>query len=320
MNIPQTLLSIPPVTRVTLLLVPVLSFVSYYQIQLSNGTNNATPIFTVTPSASIPYIWSFITAGWVESNIVSLVTNVVILAFAGIYFEQAWGRREFTKFIFIVPTAAYILVFFFLFLEYAVGLNTSYLYLQANGLGALLTAFLIAFKQIIPEHTLKIASGAVSVRVKHLPSTLLLLITILFIIRLIHVNFFIILSGAVTSWIYLRFYKQQDGNIRGDRSEAFSFVSFWPDFMHPILKPFSSALYAVCIRLKIVPKNPQDGALPTHTRHGAAAAGTGTAGMSTDISDAERRRALALKALDMHLSQAPSVSSSSSRPSTPAPN
>jgi hypothetical protein len=36
--------------------------------------------------------------------------------------------------------------------------------------------------------------------------------------------------GLFISWIYTRFLKVQDG-IRGDRSETFSFASFFPEFI-----------------------------------------------------------------------------------------
>jgi hypothetical protein len=36
-------------------------------------------------------------------------------------------------------------------------------------------------------------------------------------------------TGIFSSWIYLRFYKKADSLHRGDRSETFSFASFFPD-------------------------------------------------------------------------------------------
>ncbi|KAJ3045788.1 hypothetical protein HK097_001133 [Rhizophlyctis rosea] len=308
------LFSTPPTTRALVLLVFVLSI-----LRLVVGRFGYGEYLTVTPYNSIPCIWTFVTAGWIETGFYSFLVNIVVLTFAGRYFEQAWGQREYTKFILIVPTISYFLTFFMQFIEYAINMNTTYLVDQANGLGALLTGFLIAFKQIIPEHSLKVASGAISVRVKHLPSLLLITTTFLFIIRVIHTQFFIILAGAATSWVYLRFYRVQEG-IRGDRSEAFAFLSFWPEGLHPILKPISNSLYAIFVKLRIVP-NSGDGALPTHSRSGAggggAGQGAGAAGLTTEISDAERRRALALKALNQHLSQASATPATSSATATP---
>ena len=38
------------------------------------------------------------------------------------------------------------------------------------------------------------------------------------------------LYGFIISWTYLRFVKEQNG-VRGDRSEEFSFVSFFPEIL-----------------------------------------------------------------------------------------
>jgi membrane associated rhomboid family serine protease len=53
---------------------------------------------------------------------------------------------------------------------------------------------------------------------------------VLFLIGLIHVAFYQALFGLLVSWIYIRFYKVQDG-IRGDRSETFAFASFFPQVL-----------------------------------------------------------------------------------------
>jgi hypothetical protein len=36
--------------------------------------------------------------------------------------------------------------------------------------------------------------------------------------------------GWVIGWVYIRFFKYQDG-IQGDRSEAFAIVTFFPEFL-----------------------------------------------------------------------------------------
>ena len=44
--------------------------------------------------------------------------------------------------------------------------------------------------------------------------------------------FILIQFGWLVSWFYLRFVKQNDGvDFRGDRSETFSFASWFPPFL-----------------------------------------------------------------------------------------
>lgn len=53
----------------------------------------------------------------------------------------------------------------------------------------------------------------------------------------------------------MRFYKFHDG-VRGDRSEAFSFASFFPDSLSLYLKPLSTSVYRLLVSLHLLPTLP----------------------------------------------------------------
>jgi hypothetical protein len=118
-------------------------------------------------------------------------------------------------------------------------LLTTRSFVRILGFTPLFAGFVIAFKQMVPEHRI-ILGGILTLRTKHVPS---LIIFALGFVTLISVSispwtdwgwdFFNILwvqyaCGSLSAWAYLRFYQIRDG-IRGDRSETFSFVSFFPD-------------------------------------------------------------------------------------------
>ncbi|KAF9994641.1 hypothetical protein BGZ79_000566 [Entomortierella chlamydospora] len=112
----------------------------------------------------------------------------------------------------------------------------------------------------------------------------------------------------VTLWGVLSI-RVKDG-IRGDRSETFSFASFFPELIQPPVKAFSNFCFGTLVKLHICSptgyggsfqydlENPQmTGMGHTFTRPGSLRA------------EAERRRALALKALDMRLHAAAGINS-----------
>lgn len=126
--------------------------------------------------------------------------------------------------------------------------------------------------------------------------------------------------GWVIGWIYIRFFKYQDG-IRGDHSEAFALVTFFPEFLHPILRPVTNIVYGIFVRLGVCTPGSRSYAYDLESQSGIRSVSPlpGSA-----RAEAERRRALALKALDMRLSTkqpaAGAAASSSSTPTSSAPN
>lgn len=127
----------------------------------------------------------------------------------------------------------------------------------------------------------------------------------------------------MTSWTYLRFYKYQpdltsastgQGQLRGDASETFAFACFWPDMVQPPVIAIADGVYNALVALRIcTPFSAEDietsneqasargqGGLPSLLNQG------GRRGENSRSDEAERRRAIALKALDQRLHEATS--------------
>lgn len=58
-------------------------------------------------------------------------------------------------------------------------------------------------------------------------------------------------SGLIVSWIYLRFY-QRHPNGRGDSSESFTFASFFPNVMQPVISMLVNPVYLCCLKVGCV--------------------------------------------------------------------
>ena len=191
-----------------------------------------------------------------------------------------------------------------------------------QGSVALQGAFLVAFKQLVPEHTVTILKGLVKIRVKHFPAIFLAANTISGLILGTDSALILAWAGFLTSWTYLRFYKKQvdlagtstgGSTISGDASETFAFAYFWPDVIQPPIAAISDRVYNALVAIHfLTPFSAEDvatsnvqatargeGGLPSLLNPGGRRGGGGG-----KREEAERRRALALKALDQRLQAA----------------
>ncbi len=176
----------------------------------------------------------------------------------------------------------------------------------------------MAFKQLVPEHTVTILKGIIKIRVKHFVSIFLVANTLSGIVLGTDTALVLAWLGFFISWIYLRFYKRQPdlssastggSGIKGDASETFAFAYFWPDAVQPPIAAVADGVYNALVALRIcTPFSAEDvessneqatsrseGGLPSLLNQGGRKGGIGKR------EEAERRRALALKALDQRL-------------------
>ncbi|KAL4977477.1 eukaryotic integral membrane protein-domain-containing protein [Aspergillus desertorum] len=366
-------INISPATRVCLIALITLSFLyniaRWRQLDTTPGTPTVSPpvpYLTLVPSQFMFYPWTLLTATFVEQNIFTVLLNLATLFYGGKYLERAWGSREFTKFIVtiaLVPNA--VMVPCYLFLAAINGGASSTpgsgyaLFSSSSSNEACATActfpadsalssatqicggisiqasFLVAFKQLVPEHTVTIFKGLVKMRVKHFPAVFLLLNTLSGILLGTHVAAALAWFGLITSWTYLRFFKRQpdltgtstDGlGIKGDASETFAFKCFFPDAIQPPIGFVADTIYSFLVSLKIcTPFSAEEVASGNQQ-----ALARGEAGLPSLLSnrsgrsmakreEAERRRAVALKALDQRL-QAAVAARAHPGPSAPSPN
>lgn len=135
-------------------------------------------------------------------------------------------------------------------------------------------------------------------------------------------SFFLAIFGFLSSWTYLRFYKtvfpdldsSQPSSLRGDASETFAFAEFFPGPVKPVVAAASNRIFDVLVAMRICAPFSQDTVSATTTRGSIQMQRTvpGTA-----RAEAERRRALALRALDQRL-QAASAGAAKPGPAAPA--
>ncbi|KAI0296257.1 eukaryotic integral membrane protein-domain-containing protein [Russula brevipes] len=297
----QLIASIPPVTRFFTAATASLSLF-YLYLQWKNEAPYPIPYLTLVPGSSLFYPWTFFTSVFVETTIYELIFTLIRL----------WGAVETIKFILVTVTFSNIIAFGLNWIEYAVLRNASlFLYgMEYHGQMALQIGALVAFTQIIPEHQVQLF-GIFRARVKTLPMAYVTLSTVMCILAF-QCPFILVQFGWLVSWIWLRFYKKNTsdtlsgGPTYGDRSETFALVNSFPPFLHTPISFLANTIYKYASRFHLIPSAGAD-LEANHSQPGSARA------------EAERRRAMALKALDQRLANpANTTAAQPSRPQPPA--
>ncbi|KAG9070059.1 hypothetical protein KI688_009389 [Linnemannia hyalina] len=249
---------------------------------------------------SAPFrFWTFATASFFERNIIMYAINTFILLGCGKYLERAWGSRELFKYLSITSVGTMLGIYFTCVFEYVVRSNDALLYdTQAYGLTGVVAGFLIGFKQLVPEHLVTVW-GVFSIR--SLPLLFAIVMFLGAFVTHTQIELLMAIYGLFISWIYTRFLKVQDG-IRGDRSETFSFASFFPEFIQPPVKAVSNFFFGILVKLQICSPTGYGGSFQYDLENPQMAGMGHTFTQPGSLrAEAERRRALALKALDMRL-------------------
>ncbi|VVT48997.1 uncharacterized protein SAPINGB_P002053 [Magnusiomyces paraingens] len=385
-------LMIPPVTKVTLLLLVLFSLVvCLFRLNIYNRllaiaegpqvqpetdsrpvpkpskpvyADISIPFLTLVPGLSVFYPWVLITTTYVETTILGFLATGATLLYGGRYCERVWNSKELARFLLIVGVSSNVAAWATAIFEYALvsatvaeknadNSNTStpvgkefYLLQPINGGIAFQLAFLVALKQLVPEHSIVLFRGLFTIKVKHLVFPTLVLYTLIGIVYFRDLPFISqVWAGFFASWIYLRFLrytyvdpvlptttaatsndsgvsiKSAPGKIRirGDASEVFSLANFfYPALLRDLIQSLATVVFRTLVAIKICTPFAQDeveqGNLRASIRttgNTAASAGGNGAGPSSAAGprsaaeiEADRRRALALKALDEKLKTA----------------
>ena len=144
-------------------------------------------------------------------------------------------------------------------------------------------------------------------------------------------SFFLAIFGFLTSWTYLRFYKtvfpdldvSQPASQRGDASETFAFAEFFPRPVKPLVAGVSARVFDVLVAMRLC--TPFSAADVSAARDGGGGSGgNGNSFLPRGVpgsarAEAERRRALALKALDQRLHAATANAAARAQQAPPPP-
>ncbi|ERN15955.1 rhomboid-like protein 19 [Amborella trichopoda] len=196
------------------------------------------------PAKTIPFAWNLMTAGYIEQSIYGLVFNTLGLLFIGKLLEPIWGSREFLKFIIVVNFLTSVCAFVTTIALYYITTQERFLYTPLSGFHGVLAGFFVGIKQIIPDHEL---ITFISLKAKWMPSLLILTSIVITFLTSESASYLpFLIFGTYMSWLYLRYLqKNPETNWKGDPSDEFAFLTFFPEFLRPVIDPVGS----VCERL-----------------------------------------------------------------------
>ncbi|KAJ2053303.1 hypothetical protein GGI03_007101 [Coemansia sp. RSA 2337] len=269
------------------------------------------------PGFIASYPWTIMTSTFVETNLVFLLCGLAGLVAIGSFLERQWGGRSFALFVLVTTMVPALTAAVVSIALYAVrgSAHSSILYAtHVGGLAGLVSAFTVGLKQLMPEYSVKLFGGALSFRMNDLPGVYTLVAPIMFTLLGDLGSVLLVNIGFLEAFVYLRFYRRE-GSLYGDRSEAFAFTTFFPEFVQPLIARLSNALYGAAVACKLITSD--EGYRQQNVDLEAAVASDSNELFNLQTpedSDADRRKAIAAKALDMRLGSAgpPSSAASSS--------
>ncbi|KAI3338414.1 eukaryotic integral membrane protein-domain-containing protein [Ustulina deusta] len=311
-------LNIPPVTRIALAVLGLQSLASILIHRARPGSGLVIEWLTLVPQLSLFYPWTFLTTTLAEENLTSLAIAGVTLFNGGRYLERAWSSKEFAKFLLVVSLVPNFLCFLLLVTMFTLTRNEDWTLTTINGTIPLQIAFLVAFSQLVPAHTVTLFRGVLSLRVPRFPLIYIALVAVANLTPWISgASLPLAVLGFLTSWTYLRFYKtvfpdldsSQPSSMRGDASETFAFSEFFPAPAKPFIAALADQVFTMLVAARVCTPFSQADISAAHGNnfHQRAAPGGVRA-------EAERRRALALKVLDQRLHAATSSPATRSTP------
>ncbi|KAJ2811789.1 hypothetical protein H4S07_001835 [Coemansia furcata] len=273
------------------------------------------------PGFIASYPWTILTSTFVETNLVFLLCGLAALVAVGSFLERQWGARSFALFVLVTTMVPALTAAVVSIAIYAVhgSAHSSILYAtHVGGLAGLVSAFTVGLKQLMPEYSIKLFGGALNFRMNELPGVYTLVAPIMFTLLGNLGSVLLVNIGFLEAFIYLRFYRRE-GSLNGDRSEAFAFTTFFPEFVQPLIARLSNALYGAAVTCKLITSD-------EGYRQQNVDLEVGLEGDSSELSDvvaaedsdADRRKAIAAKALDMRLGSAGPPSSSAATASVEA--
>ncbi|XP_033746676.1 transmembrane protein 115-like [Pecten maximus] len=257
------------------------------------------PYVAVTPGYVIPpnfWFWTFVTHAFIEVHFWDVLVDIAVVILCGKLLEPLWGALDMLLFFLIVNTGVAVVTAFSYLIFYLVSKNEEFLFeTYIHGLAGYIAGFAVAVKQIMPDHVL-VTSPFGKLRNTHIPLLLLFVVVTLRLAGLLDGPYpFMFGFGILISWIYLRFYQKHTNGNRGDMADNFGFPSFFPSQLQPFVAMFSNTVFLALVKIKIC-KKPQ-------RKYDVSSPSTITITLPGTDQDAERRRQVALKALNERLNK-----------------
>lgn len=270
------------------------------------------PNFQLIPKSTFTHPWVLVTAIFAEISVFFFFTSLAVLFFASRYLETFWGFHEVVQFVLIVGSVTNLWTVLVTIVSNIFRLDVLGMNKPLGGGLPYYVGFLVALKQLIPEHNIVLFQGVLLVRVKQLAFIVMCICAVWSLVFRTLYPIVPFIGAFFTAYTYLRFYQQStadsilpiaggsDANVLiGDALDTFRIVEFFPSQLRPYLAPVTDGIYDVAVLAGIVsPFNDDDieqsniRAQRRHEGHKLAANAV-----------AERRRQVALQVIEDRIAE-----------------
>lgn len=278
------------------------------------------PYLQLVPRYAIFYPWVFVTSIFAEVSILGFFLSLVALFTGTSYVEKFWGSKEVLRFIVLIGSITNLSTVIVAIISNIIRDDVKGMDLPSGGGISYYLGFLIVLKQLIPEHHVVLFQGLINFRIKHMPFvTLVILILVSLLTKSIYPAVPSVTSFFV-SYNYLRFYQSfasdpllpitsvsgDAGNatlVRGDASDAFQLVEFFPSAAKPYLAPVINGIYDISVFLGLVSPLDDEAVENSNLRAQKMSERVSQADKLIANSVAERRRQVALQVIEDRISR-----------------
>lgn len=326
-NVPRSTRTVLAALTTVAVLILVVRLFSYRQALLLSPPdeqinvlfhNMRVPLLQLIPRTAVFYPWVFATAIFAETLVLSFAFSAAVLYVATKYVEKFWGSLETVKFVFYVGSLTNIVTVLITIVCNIFRGDVAGMDKPLGGGISYYFGFLVVLKQLIPEHNIVLFQGLINFRVKHLPFVLLVAVLLwsLLVSRSLYPavpslgSFFI-------SYCYLRFFQafvldpllpitsasdtaDHSGQtvLRGDASDTFALVEFFPAVTKPFLLVVFGHVYDLSVLLGIITAFNDELVEQSNLRAQKISEQLNQPNKSVASSVAERRRQVALQVIE----------------------
>lgn len=236
---------------------------THFMYDGESGDNVVNPMVQLIPNQVFKYPYAIITSNLIDTKLWKFVVTLINLLIGGTFIENNWNSsEEMFKFVLVIGS---IVNFINLVITnfFAIILPNVKLDVPLDGNYSIIIGFSIIYKQLLPETTIVNFKYpfAKNFRFKLLPIFITCFMTVIQLLWFHHfADLLSIWVSFICCWIYLRFFQQlptnsvNEGNyIKGDASDTFQLIYFFPDVIKPILRPIFDWIYElVAVKLDII--------------------------------------------------------------------
>lgn len=211
------------------------------------------PTVQLIPSEVLKYPYALITSNLIDTDCWKFIVTLINLLLGGSFIERNWdSTEEMFKFVLGIGTLTNLInVVITICLSFI--LPGVRLDVPLDGNYTIIIGFPIIYKQLLPETTIINFKWPFkkNFRFKLLPIFITSFMTVMQLVWFHHfADLLSIWISFICCWVYLRFYQQlpvttldEDNSVKGDASDTFELIYFFPDITKPLLRPVFNFTY-----------------------------------------------------------------------------